>query len=212
MLRKLAIAISIVMHPLLMPTLLFALLFYYVPEVTNPISREAALHILLAIFITTFVLPMISIMALRLSSIMMTSKLAVLSMPGRKDRVLPFFFTSMFYIITTYMFFSNFRVNQAVVVILAGTTVIILLISMVTLFFKVSTHSASAGGLMGFLIGLGFRYPQEQIMWPLMLILMLGGLAMSARLYLNEHKPIGILVGWVMGLTISLGSILIFIP
>lgn len=209
--RKLAIAISVIMHPLLMPTLLFALLFYYVPVITKPISREASHYILFAIFITTFVLPMISITALRLSSIMMANKLDAFSMPDRRDRVLPFFFTSMFYVITTYMFFSKFRVNQALVVILAGTTVIILLISILTLFVKVSTHSASAGGLMGFLIGLGLKYPQGQIMWPLIIILMLGGLAMSARLYLNEHKPLEILIGCTIGLAISLGSILLFI-
>lgn len=212
MLRKLAIAISVIMHPLLMPTLLFALLFYYAPVVTRPISREAALYVLLAIFITTFVLPMVSITALRLSSIMTANKMAALSMPIRKERVLPFFFTSMFYIITTYMFFSKFRVNQALVVTLAGTTVIIILISMVTLFLKVSTHSASAGGFVGFLMGIGFKYPQEQMLWPLIVVLMLGGLAMSARLYLNEHKPLEILIGYGIGLIVSLGSILIFIP
>lgn len=212
MCRKLAIAISVLMHPLLMPTLLFTLLFYYAPVVTKPITREAALYILAAIFITTFVLPMISITALRLSSIMAGSKLNALSMPDRKDRILPFFFTSMFYLITTYMFFSKFRVTQALVVILAGTTVIILLISVVTLFLKVSSHSASAGGFMGFLMGIGFKYPQEQIIWPLIVVLILSGLAMSARLYLNEHKPLEILAGYTIGLVISVGSVLTFIP
>lgn len=212
MLRKLAIAISIIMHPLLMPTLLLALLFYYVPVVTKPVSQEAARYILLAIFITTFVLPMISITALRLSSLMVMDKFTALSMPERKDRLLPFFFTSIFYAITTYMFFSKFRVNQVLVIILAATTLIIILISLVTLFLKVSAHSASAGGLIGFLIGLGFKYPQGQILWPVIIILLIGGLVMSARLYLNEHKPIDILVGSMIGLIVSASAILIFVP
>lgn len=212
MLRNLAIAISVVMHPLLMPTLLFALLFYYAPIITKPISYEAAGYILIAIFITTFVLPMVSITALRLSSVLTADKFSALSMPERKDRILPFFFTSMFYAITTYMFFSKFRVNQVLVVILAAITVIILLISLITLFQKVSAHGASAGGLIGFLIGLGIKYPQGQLLWPLLLMLLLGGMVMSARLYLNEHKPIEILVGSTVGLIVSLGSILIFVP
>lgn len=212
MLRNSAIAISVLMHPLLMPTLLFALLFHYAPVITKPITREMALYILLAIFITTFVLPMISITALRLSSIMTDNKLAAFSMPDRKDRILPFFFTSMFYLITTYMFFSKLRVNQALVVILASTTAIILLISLVTLFLKVSTHSASAGALTGFLMGIGFKYPQEHVMWPLIIMLILGGLAMSARLYLNEHKPVEVLAGYTLGLMVSVGSVLKFIP
>lgn len=212
MLRNLAIAASAIMHPLLMPTLLFALLFYYAPVTTRPITYEAARYILLVIFITTFMLPMVSITALRLSSIMTSNKLAALSMPERKDRILPFFFTSMFYAITTYMFFSKFRVNQVLIVILAATTLIILFISLITLFLKVSSHSASAGSMAGFIIGLGIKYPQGQMVWPLIAILLLGGMAMSARLYLNEHKPVEILVGSMVGFVISLNAILAFVP
>lgn len=211
MLRNLAIAISVIMHPLLMPTLLFALLFYFAPVTTRPISEGAALYVISAIFITTFVLPMISMVALRLSAIMGNNKMAALSLPEKKDRILPFFFTSMFYAITAYMFFAKFRVNQVLVVILVSVTVVIILISLVTLFMKVSSHSASAGSLAGFLIGLGEKYPQEYILWPLVVALVLGGLAMSARLYLNEHKPNEILIGYAIGITVSLSAVLLFV-
>lgn len=216
MFRKLAIAISVVMHPLLMPTILFALLFYYAPAITKPFSYDAARYILLALFITTFVLPMVSIVALRLSSLLTmtttTDKLAALSMPERKDRILPFFFTSMFYAITTYMFFYKFQVSQVLVIILAATTLIIIITSFISLFLKISTHSVSAGSLIGFLIGLGIKYPHEQMVYPLVLILLLGGMVMSARLYLNEHRPVDILVGSAVGLGVSLVGILIFVP
>ncbi len=211
MLRKLAIAISIMMHPLLMTTLLLAVLFYFAPVITKPIGQAAALYIISAVFITTFVLPMISMVALRLSAIMGGSKRAAFSLPAKEDRVLPFFFTGVFYAITAYMFFAKLRVNQVLVVILIAVTLIILLISLVTLVMKVSAYAASAGSLAGFLIVLGEKYPQEYILWPLVVVLILGGLAMSARLYLNEHTPFEVLTGYAIGLVVSLTAILLFV-
>ncbi len=211
MVRKLSIAISVLMHPLLMPTLLFALLFYYAPVITHPINLKTANYLLLAVFITTFLLPMISITALRFSDFMTKDKLTALSIPHRQDRILPFFFTSLFYIITTFMFFTKFRVNQVMVIVLAAATLIIILVSAITFFIKVSAHSASVGALIGFLLGLGFKYPHERMVWPLLLALLLGGMVMSARLYLDTHRPIDILIGSLLGFTMSLGSILLFL-
>lgn len=211
MVRKLSITISILMHPLLMPTLLFALLFYYSPVITQPINIKAANYLLLAVFITTFLLPMVSITALRFSDFLHKGKITALSIPQRKDRVIPFFFTSLFYIITTYMFFSKFKVSQVLVVILAATTLIILSVSLITLFIKVSAHSASASAFIGFLVGLGLEYPQEKLVWPLLLTLLLGGLVMSARLYLDTHRPVEVLIGSILGLSFSLGAIIFFL-
>lgn len=210
MLKKFSITLSVVLHPLLMPTVLFALLFYYAPEIIKPINEKAAGYLLLAVFITTFILPMISITALRFSEIYQKGKLYALSLTRREDRILPFFFTSLFYMITTYMFFSKFRVSQILVVILAASTLIILLISVITLFLKVSTHSASVGAMIGFLLALGFKFPQSKMIAPLILILILGGMVMSARLYLDTHRPVDILVGSVIGLCVSLSAILLF--
>lgn len=210
MVKKISIAVSVVLHPLLMPTFLFALLFYYAPVIIEPINPKAAIYLLLAVFITTFMLPMISITALRFSDIYRMGKLYALSLPSRKDRIIPFFFTSLFYMITTYMFFSKFKVNQILVIILAASTLIILLVSIITLFLKVSTHSASAGAMIGFLLALGFKFPQSKLLWPLILILILGGLVMSARLYLEAHKPLDVLIGSIVGLSISLTSVLLF--
>ncbi len=210
MVKKLSIALSVILHPLLMPTILFALLFYYAPVIVQPINQKAAAYLLLAVFITTFLLPMISITALRFSEIFQKGKFYALSLNQRKDRVVPFFFTSLFYMITTYVFFYKFKVNQVLVVILAASTLMILLVSLITLFLKVSTHSVSAGAMIGFLLALGFKFPQSKILIPLILILVLGGLVMSARLYLEAHRPIDILIGSIVGLGVSLTSILLF--
>ena len=211
MIRKLAIGISAVMHPLLMTTYLFALLFFYAPLITRPLSSTAANYILLALLITTFVLPVVSIAALRFSAFRITNNFAVLSLPTRQERVLPFFFTSLFYLITTYMFMAKFKVNLVLVVILAAATALILVVSTVTLFIKVSAHAASGAAMVGFLIGLIVRYPQTYLFIPLLVAVVLTGCVMSSRLYLNLHSVKGVWLGAGLGLTVSLGAMLLFV-
>ena len=199
------------MHPLLMTTYLFALLFFYAPAITRPLSPSAAHLILLALFITTFVLPVISIAALRFSAFRITHNFEALSLPTRRERVLPFFFTSLFYLITTYMFMAKFRVNMVLVVILAAATVVILAISTATLLIKVSAHAAGGGALVGFLIGLSLRYPQSFLFIPLVIAIVLTGCVMSARLYLDLHSAKGVWLGAGLGVAVSLLSILWFV-
>ena len=211
MIRTLAIGISAVMHPLLMTTYLFALLFFYAPLITRPLSPTAANYILIALFITTFVLPLISIAALRFSAFRVTNNFTVLSLPTRRERLLPFFFTSLFYLITTYMFMAKFRVNMVLVVILGGATALILAVSTVTLLTKVSAHAASGGALVGFLVGLSIRYPQSYLFTPLIAAVVLTGGVMSARLYLDLHSVKGVWLGMGLGVTVSLSAILLFV-
>jgi hypothetical protein len=89
------------MHPLLMPTLLFTILFYFAPIVISPISESAINRVLLILAITTFFLPLLSITTLIYSSGKGHETLKNLTMQERKTRILPFFFTTIFYGITT---------------------------------------------------------------------------------------------------------------
>ena len=211
MIRTLAIGTSAIMHPLLMTTYLFALLFFYAPLIARPLSPTAANYILLALFITTFALPMISIAALRFSALSITNHFAALSLPTRQERVLPFFFTSLFYLITTYMFMAKFRVNQVLVVILTAITALMLVISVATLFVKVSAHAASSGAMVGFLIGLGIRYPQSYLILPLLIAIVLAGGVMSSRLYLELHPAKSVWGGASIGFLVSLIAVLLFV-
>ena len=211
MIRKLAIGISAVMHPLLITTYLFALLFFYASLIAQPMSATAAQYILLALFITTFVLPIICIVALRFSALRADHRLSAFSLSGRRERIVPFFFTGVFYIITTYMFAEKFRVNLVLVVILAAITALILLVSTITLFAKVSAHAAGGGALVGFLIGLSVQYPQVSLLMPILLAVVLTGSVMSSRLYLNLQSAASVWGGVALGFVISLSAVLLFV-
>lgn len=210
MIRKLALLVSLLMHPLLMPTLLFTILFYFAPIVISPISESAINTILLVLMITTFLLPLLSISALVYSSGRLQNTFKNLSMQERKTRILPFFFTTMFYGITTYLFMDKIKENNIFVTILMAITLMVLVISLITLFMKVSAHSAAASGMIGFLLSIALKHSQHGLLFPLVGILLMGGMVMSARLYLNAHKPNEILLGCVVGFFLSFGAIWLF--
>ena len=88
--------ISYLLHPLLMPTLLLLVLLFFIPESLQPVSGKIALMIILLVFITTFIIPALSILGLRT-----TMTISSVKLQNRTERVLPFSFITIFYGLTT---------------------------------------------------------------------------------------------------------------
>lgn len=202
---KLANLISVVFHPIVIPTLIFASIFGFAPILARPLSDEALLYILMAIFITTLVIPLCSMGVLKLSDY-----ISSLAMRERKERVIPFLFVSVFYGITTYMFYAKMQLNTVLVLIMLAITLISFLIAIITFFWKISAHSAAIAGMMGFFIAIMIKFSLETFLFPVILSVLLVGIVMSARLYLNSHTPSEILGGGILGFTLSFGIVFLF--
>lgn len=199
---KIANIISVVFHPIFIPTLIFAALFGFAPILARPLSDEALMYILMAIFITTFVIPLCSMGVLRFSDY-----ISSMAMKERKERVIPFLFVSVFYGITTYMFYAKMQLNQVLVLIMLTITIITFLIAIITFFWKISAHSAAVAGMMGFFIAIMVKFSMESLLFPVILSVLLVGIVMSSRLYLNSHKPSEILGGGILGFALSFGFV-----
>ena len=131
--------ISYLLHPLLMPTLLMLILLLFLPQSLQPVSGKIALLIILLIFITTFIIPALSIIGLR-----STMAISSVKLRNRTERVLPFFFITIFYALTTYLFYSKIEINDTILAIFLGASVLVALLTIITLFYKISVHSAGA--------------------------------------------------------------------
>jgi membrane-associated phospholipid phosphatase len=193
---------SVAFHPLLVPTIIYAIIFGFAPPLARPLSDNALLYILAAIFITTFVIPICCIAVLRFSAYIPS-----FSMRNRKDRIVPFLFVSVFYAITTYMFYAKMQLNQVLVVIMLAITVVTFFLALVTVFWKISIHSAAITGMVGFLVAIMIKFPLADLLWPLVLSVVVAGLVMSARLYLNEHEPNEVFMGGLVGFVFCFGAV-----
>lgn len=123
---------------------------------------------------------------------------------------MPFLFVSIFYGITTYMFVFKIQVNEIIGLLLLATTLLVAVLTIITVWFKVSIHAAAISGVVGFFLVFGLKFPDSQALYPLLILLILAGLVMSARLQLNAHTPKEILAGTITGLVVCFGILFWF--
>ena len=183
---------------MLMPTLTYVIVYLFLPEIIKPLG----LITLPFLFVTTFLIPLLSISVLKY-----TSNISSLTLENREERLIPFIFVAVFYAITSYMFVYKVRVNPVVGVMLVSTTVLIILLTIITLFEKISIHSAGMSGVVGFLIVFALKYPDSTVLYPLLVMIVLAGLVMTSRLYLNAHTPREIFSGFLVGFTVCFGML-----
>jgi len=198
-------AVSIVMHPLLMPAVVFAVLFYFAPLVMGPLPKDVFPILLLVVLLTTCLIPILSLIMLKA-----TNFISSYYMEERADRILPFSFITIFYVLTSYLFFNNDSLNTIFVVILSIITGLVFSLTIVTFFYKISIHSAGVAGLAGFIMAINYKFPGNPLLGPIVLTILSAGLVMSSRLYLNSHKPREVLTGCLLGFSISYLGIIMF--
>ena len=198
--HKLASFFSVIFHPLLMCTMLFVVLIAFAPETILPFQVNTASRwlMVLMIFLTTFVIPALSLVILKL-----THTITTLSLFDRKERVLPFFYTTIFYGLTAFLFGRQLGMDSIIVKILGGTAVLIFVGAMITTVWKISAHAAGVGGFLGFMLGLKVLHPELTFTYLIILAFTIAGLIMASRLYLNAHTPNQVYAGFGLGVFIS---------
>ena len=187
-----------------MCTLLFALLMAYEPVTIFPyqVNSTARWLIVLIICLTTFIIPALSLLILKL-----THSITSLTLYDRKERILPFFYTTIFYGLTTFLFARQMGMDSIIVRILGGTSLLILVGAVITMFWKISAHAAGVGGLVGFLLGLRGLHPDVDFNYILAFAFLAAGATMASRLYLNAHTPYQVYAGFSVGVFISFVSL-----
>lgn len=193
MLRFFSLIVSVVLQPLVIPSLVFGLVLFIVPESTSiPESFKATLFYLIAL--STLVIPMITVFGLQLAKVIPSVHMAEL-----KDRVVPFSVTSVYYLLTVYFLYQKKDFDPMLWRVLGIITVAIVILTLVTVFWKMSAHMTGMGGLMAAVIVLGLKFPTFQPLYPLLLTILVTGIVGTVRLYLNAHRPIEIFVGLLFG-------------
>lgn len=197
---KLAQLISIIFHPLLIPTIGFLLLFnsgFYFALLPYKIEQ----YILLVVFISTFVLPLLSIGVLALRPGF------DIKMEKSSDRILPLMFSSVFYYFG-YLLLKKLPVFPIYTFFIVASILVQISLLLISLKWKISAHAAAIGGLLGGFFALSFRLFE----YPLMILLFLiisSGLVASSRLILQKHSNAQVYAGFGLGFLIMNLSILL---
>jgi len=192
-LKKAAQILSILFHPVLLPTLGFVLLFnsgFYF----SFLSWEAQRYVLLVVFFTTAVLPLIGVALLALRSNF------DLSLKKNNDRIVALLFTGIFYYLG-FLLLGRIKAFPIFKVILLASVLVIIAILLLSLKWKISAHMAALGSLTGVVFAIAFRTGINPFI-PILILVLASGLTGTSRLMLEKNNLPQVATGYILGFLI----------
>ncbi|MBC6700578.1 hypothetical protein [Hymenobacter sp. BT190] len=204
MTRTLATLLSAVLHPLLVPSYLVAVLAYGFPAALLPLNADARWQVLLLVWGLTFWLPGLAVWLL-----VRSGRVSSVELYERRQRPLPLLLAAMaFAAATTLTVWAPAYRAPLLTLVLGGITAAVLLTLLVTFWWKISAHGVGLGGAVGLLaLLLGRPYPTDgrAAGW-----LAAAGLAAAAvfwaRLRLQAHTPAQLWAGLGLGAALVLAA------
>ena len=195
--RIAARALSYAFHPLLFTTYLVIILGLFMPRFLL-VPAAATWRFAGFVAVITFVFPAANLVMLKAFG-----TISSLEMESRKDRIVPFIMITLFYAVVCAMFFYKVTVNVNFNKLMLIVTAMTAVATIATLFFKISVHSLSLGGAIGILMPLN-KVADGELLYPVVGLIVLAGMVISSRLYLQVHTvrevgygaSIGFLVGF----------------
>ena len=189
-----------------MPALVFYTYLFHIDNSSN-LTETGKWTVLSLIFLTTCIIPICIILFFRFTKVIKD-----LHMTERRDRYLPFLFISIFYVLVTYLMSGQAWFNPIMLVIMLAMTVVVIATNAITFFWKISAHAAGVAGWLGFILIFSRVYASGNTLFtPLILAVLLCGLVVWSRLFLNAHKPIESFGGFLLGFMVCYTSILLFV-
>jgi hypothetical protein len=191
----LAKIISGIFHPLLMPVY-GLLVIFSAPTLFGFIPLELKRILCLIVLVNNVLLPLSLLLYLWYRRL-----ISSFVIDNREERVLPLAITTFFYFLTLYIFFK-FRIPVFIKSYILSAAIISLLIMIINWRFMISIHGAGAGALLALILVLSFRMimPLTAFLLPVVIIC---GLVLSARLWLESHTPAEVWWGLLLGFGIT---------
>lgn len=172
-LKKVFQFVSILSHPLLIPTYVLFILMTVNPflfGVNEPLTVgkffsyfslrftdganaldskpevKALILLTLSVFFITFVLPVASMLMMKFLGLVQS-----LELKDRKERIIPLILTGIFYLWLFYNFYKRYDMHPAYTSFILGATIALFTDFFINNFTKISLHATGMGGLTAFI-------------------------------------------------------------
>ncbi|MFW5755410.1 MAG: hypothetical protein ACOCWK_02335 [Tangfeifania sp.] len=193
MLKKTAQIISVLFHPVLLPTLGFLLMFnsgFYF----SFLSWEAKRYVLMVVLFTTGIMPLLSVALLALKP-----KFDI-SLNKVSDRLMVLLFTSAFYYLG-FVLLDRIKAYPVFKLVMIASVLVIIALLLISFKWKISSHMAALGAITGAVLALAFRTGINPVFSVLVLVLA-SGLTGTSRLIVQKNSLAQIVAGYFLGLII----------
>jgi len=193
---KIAHIISFITHPLLMP-MLGLLIISNSGTYAADLDQRYTSFIYLSVILLTCMIP------LAMMPLFYYTHLAKnLQFSERRERLFPLYVTLIFYI-AAYILIRKLPVSQVYQRLMFSSCLSVLFVLAISYFWKISAHLVGWGGIVGLILILSFRFDSDLMLY-LIIAIMAAGITAFARLRLDEHSPLQVYSGFLIGLLIML--------
>jgi hypothetical protein len=208
--NRFAQVLSVLTHPLLIPTYMLALLILVNPYLfgVNHIGDPVSKLLILRIFISTFFLPIVAIALMKMLGLIET-----LEMTDRRERIGPYIITGIFYLWLFRNILDNPQIPTAFASFMLGAVIGLFLAFFINIFSKISAHAVGMGGMVAMVVITMFLFSYDTFTiysnWlgalqfnmtvVLLLVILMAGMVGTARLGLKAHHPSEVYGGFFVG-------------
>lgn len=190
MAKKFAQIVSIILHPVFIPTLGF-LLFFNSGFYFSFITWEAKRFVLMIVLLSTGILPLLAMALLSINLKFETSS------ESGTSRALPLLISSVSYY-AGYLLLNRINAYPVFKIFLIASVLVIVVLLILSLKWKISSHMAAMGGLTGALLALSFRTGINPV-WAIVLVIVASGLVGTSRLILGKNRLKYLEIGYLLG-------------
>ena len=190
--EQIAKAVSIVLHPFLMPLWCCIVLLYgptYLYILPNPLK----LYILGVFTLTCLFFPAFTTGVFRSLRIIPN-----LSLNSRRERTLPLLVVAVGYAVC-YFLLARYVAIGLLPPMLLGALGIVIVCFACNLYWKISLHMAAIGGVIAVLMDVMLK-GYGLVLVPLISFIVLAGILGTARLYQGKHDIWQVLAGFCVGI------------
>ena len=193
--------ISIVLHPIFMPLVALHLSLVSLPSIAF-LTSEDLNYIYGIVICCTIILPLLSIFFL-----IKKGRVNSLEMSHHKERSIPLFITVIWMFLGFYMLNHTLIYAPLLKAELFGAILIILFAGIISKFWKISLHLLAIGGVVGGFIAL--ELIEGGVVHFILIFLLLSGILGVARIKQKAHTQTQVYVGFLLGLSVELITLLI---
>jgi len=183
--------VSSIFNPFYLPVLGMVLLLGF--SYLSMLSWPYKLQVLITVFFFTVMAPTFFIDFYRRKKGWTQQKMGL-----KEHRVMPYIISIVCYVVC-YLVMTLMRLPIFMCNIVLAALVLQMICGVINLWWKVSTHSAAAGGVTGALAAYSFIFGFNPIWW-LCLVILVSGLVGTSRMILRQHTLWQILAGYFIGL------------
>jgi hypothetical protein len=189
---RLAQFLSVIFHPVLMPTYALLLIFRQSTYFAHTVPNEIKIKLFEIILLNTLFLPVI------ISYIMVRRGwIKSLEMQQREERLFPYIVNLVLMLFAGYWIYTM-RLPRVFLILTLGASAAVLCAVIINTKWKISIHMIGLGALLGTLFGIS-SFLLIDVRMIIILFLLIAGLVGVARITLGAHRPSQIYVGFLIG-------------